>query len=173
MKTFIKIFFLIIILFPAVSYCAEDGNIKTITIDTKEVEGKLKAGAVLGYPMGITAGYRFSDVFELNGVLGSSFHDLTAGVNGLFTLFNMKISDEIFPFSVGPALYSHFDHHDGNNDKGNDDEYTKIDLLGIARVEYNFKKIPLNLFVEAGLGLEVVKFADPAGSFAIGVRYIF
>ncbi len=33
--------------------------------------------------------------------------------------------------------------------------------------------IPLNLFAEAGLGLEVVKFADPAGSFAIGARYIF
>ena len=59
-------------------------------------------------------------------MIGSNYHDLTVGVNGLFTLFNLKISGEIFPFSVGPGLYSHFDHHDGNNNKGNDDEYTKL-----------------------------------------------
>jgi len=178
MNSFVKFLLILSIIFPAVIYSAEysfaeEGDIKTITIDTKEVEGKLKAGVVLGYPTGITAGYRFSNVFEMNGVLGSNFNDFSLGVNGLFTILNLEISNEIFPLSVGPALYSHLDHHDGNHDKGNDDEYTKIDLLAIVRVEYSFKQIPLNLFVEAGLGLEVVKFADPAGSFAIGARYIF
>jgi len=152
---------------------AEEGEIKTIKLDTKEVEGKLKAGVALGYPWGLTAGYRFSNVFELNGTLGSDYNDFTMGVNGLFTLVNLDISNEKFPVSVGPALYSHFGYHDGNYDKGRDHEYTRIDLLGVARIEYSFDEIPLNLFVEAGLGLQLVRFTGPAGSFAPGVRYIF
>ncbi len=178
MNLFTKIIFISFIMLSvfnltAERLSAEEGEIKTVKIDTSKVEGKLKAGVALGYPWGLTAGYRFSNVFELNGTLGSDYNDFTMGVNGLFTIFNLDISNEKFPVSVGPALYSHFGHHDGNYDKGHDHEYTRIDLLGVARIEYNFDEIPLNLFVEAGLGLEVVKFADIAGSFAIGVRYIF
>lgn len=173
-----RIFFIIFLIICSSGFAAEKSiiekrEIKTITIDTTKVEGKLKAGVVLGYPLGVTAGYRFSNVFELNGIIGSNYDDLSLGVNGLFTLINLEISREIFPLSIGPALYTHFDHHDGSSNNGNDDEYTKIDLLGIARLEYSFKEIPLNLFVEAGIGLELVKFTDTAGSFAIGVRYIF
>jgi len=178
MNLFKRLILVILFVLPAAGYAAEkalteDRDIKTIKIDTKEVEGKLKAGVVLGYPWGITAGYRFSNFFELNGLIGNDYDDLTLGVNGLFTIFNLKISNEVFPFSVGPALYSHFDHHDGNSKNNSDDHYNKIDLLGIARMEYSFDEIPLNLFIEIGLGLEVVKFVDSAGSFGIGVRYIF
>ena len=152
---------------------AEEGEIKTIKLDTRELEGKLKAGVALGYPWGLTAGYRFSNIFELNGTIGSDYNDFTMGVNGLFTVVKLDISHEKFPVSVGPALYSHFGYHDSSDKNEKDDEYTRIDLLGVARIEYSFDEIPLNLFVEAGLGLEVVRFADIAGSFAIGVRYIF
>ena len=38
--------------FAAKQSFAEDSSVKTITIDTKEVEGKLKAGVMLGYPRG-------------------------------------------------------------------------------------------------------------------------
>jgi hypothetical protein len=178
MNSLTKILLILFIVLSVSGICteilsAEEGEIKTIKIDTKKVEGKLKAGVALGYPWGITAGYRFSNIFELNGTLGSDYNDFTMGVNGLFTVVKLDISNEKFPVSVGPALYSHFGHHDGNDKNGRDDEYTRIDLLGVARIEYSFDEVPLNLFVEAGLGLEVVKFADMAGSFAIGVRYIF
>jgi len=179
MNSFLKYFFIILILIPAVSFTAEksladDREIKTITLDPKEVKGKLKAGVVLGYPWGLTMGYRLSNFLELNGVIGSDYHDLTAGINGLFTLVNIKISDEIFPFSVGPALNTHFDHHDNSGRyHDRDDEYTKVDLLGVARIEYSFKQIPLNLFLEGGFGVQIYRFAETAGSFGIGVRYIF
>lgn len=178
MKYFVRTLIIISILIPSASFAegkslTEDRNIKTLSIDTKDVEGKLKAGVVIGYPVGGTAGYRFSNFFEINGVLGTDFDDLTFGLNGLFTVFNFKISNEVFPISIGPAIYSRFDHHDNNDHNGKDDKYTKIDLLGIARIEYSFRKIPLNLFAEAGCGLELVKFTDLAGSFAIGARYIF
>ncbi len=184
MRYFFKILFILIILIPGVSFAAEkslteDRGIKTISIDSKDIEGKLKAGVILGYPWGITVGYRFSNFFELNGVIGSDYDNFTMGINGLFTLINLKIYNETFPFSVGPTVYSHFGHHDGDHNYYNkhnhdsDEEYTKMDLLGIARLEYSFKKIPLNLFIEGGFGLQVYKFADTAGSFGIGVRYIF
>ncbi len=178
MHSITKIILIFFIMLSASIICtdilyAEDDGIKTIKIDTKKVEGKLKAGVALGYPWGITAGYRLSDIFELNGTVGSDYNDFTMGVNGLFSIVNLDISNEKFPISVGPALYSHFGHHDGNDKNGRDDEYTRIDLLGVVRIEYSFDEVPLNLFVEAGVGLEVVKFAEIAGSFAIGVRYIF
>jgi len=177
MSFLIRVVFLLLIMIPAVSYSAEsvteNREIKTISIDTKKVEGKLKAGVVLGYPWGITAGYRFSNFFEMNGVLGSDYNYFISGINGLFTIVNVKIAHEIFPLSVGPALYSHFGHHDRNSKFDRDDEYISIDLLGVARIEYSFKEIPLNLFIEAGIGMQVVRFADTAGSFAIGARYIF
>jgi len=177
MNSSIKIVFISLIMFFISGFAsgnlfAKDTEIKTIKLDTREVEGKLKAGVALGYPWGITAGYRFSNLFELNGTIGSDYNDFTMGVNGLFTLVNLQISHEKFPLSVGPALYSHFGYNDGIDKNGKDDEYTRIDLLGVARIEYSFDEIPLNLFIEAGLGLQLVRFTDPAGSFAIGVRYI-
>ena len=177
MNSFMRIFFIIFIILPSADFAAdksitEDREIKTITLDTKEFEGKLKAGIVLGYPWGITAGYRFSNFFELNSMLGSDYNDFTASVNGLFTIFNLKISHELFPLTIGPALYSHFGYHDGSK-HSSDGEYTRIDILGIARIEYSFKETPVNMFAEGGAGLEVVKFAGTAGSFAVGVRYIF
>jgi hypothetical protein len=174
-----RIVFTLLILIPVASSAAdrsitEDREIKTVTLDKNQSDGKLKVGLVLGYPWGITAGYSFSNYFELNGTLGSDYNDFIAGVNGLFTVVNLKISHEIFPVSVGPAVYSHNNHHDDGNDRhGRDDEYTSVDLLGVARIEYSFEEIPLNLFIEAGLGVQVIEYAETAGSFSIGIRYIF
>lgn len=178
MNLFARTISAVLIMLVAVSYSAvelraEDRDIKTIKLDTKEVQGKLKAGLALGYPWGLTAGYRFSNFFELNGTLGSDYKDFTAGLNGLFTLVNLDIKHEKFPLSIGPALYSHFGYYDGNDKNSSSDRYTRIDILGVARVEYSFDEIPLNLFIEAGFGLEVVRFVDTAASCAIGVRYIF
>lgn len=139
----------------------EDREIKTIRLDNKRGDDRLKAGLSLGYPFGLTAGYRFSNFFELNALAGSNYHDLTLGGSGLFTIANIDVSGEKFPLSIGPAFYSHF----GKN--------YRFDALATARLEYSFEEIPLNLFVEAGAGIRLVEFAGPAGSFAIGVRFIF
>lgn len=140
---------------------SEDREIKTIKLGTKRGNEKLKAGLSLGYPVGFTAGYSFSNYFELNGLIGSDYDDLTLGVSGLFTVVNIDIAGEKFPLSIGPAFYNYFG------------EKYKLDALVFARLEYSFEKIPLNLFVEAGAGIRLRKFADKAGSCALGVRYIF
>lgn len=139
----------------------EDRDIKTIKLDNKRGDDKLKAGLSLGYPFGVTAGYSFSNFFELNGLIGSNYHDFTVGGSALFTMAEIDISGEIFPLSAGPAVYNHFG------------KKYKLQTLAVIRLEYSFKDVPINLFVEAGAGIRVVEFAGPAGSFALGARYIF
>ena len=161
------------IIFPATLYAVEDSiendvdkDIKTVNIDTGKFENRLKAGLMIGYPIGITAGYKYSNFFELNGIVG--FNDgLTLGVNGLFTILNLNVSGEIFHLSFGPASYVYFGHKDKS------DDYLKLDILCLARIEYDFKQIPLNLFFEVGAGFEMIKLIDLAGSCSVGARYIF
>ena len=57
----------VIILSASMSLYAAD--VKTIDIDTSGLRGKMKAGVSLGYPTGLTAGYRFADPFEMNCML--------------------------------------------------------------------------------------------------------
>jgi len=143
---------------------------ETIDIDTGGLKGKVKAGLSLGYPTGVTAGYRFSDGFEMNGTLGTFFDGVTIGGNGLFTIAKFRLEGEVFPFSLGPAVYIHSHDH---SDHHHHHHHTHMDALCTARIEYDIKNAPVNLFVEAGLGLRVIEFADHAGSLAVGVRYIF
>lgn len=161
-------------LFTTISLYAAD-DVKTIDLDTSRLEGKVKAGVSLGYPIGLTAGYRFTDIFELNGTLGWDYDSAMLGMNGLFTVAKLKVEGELFPVSLGPALY--WDVHDGSHDDPHDKYYhhdhSHLDLLCILRFEYDFEEIPLNLFVEGGAGIRLLEDIGPAGSFAIGVRFIF
>ena len=165
---FIKILTLsILVMLTSVAYTQEqtpfggDRDIKTYSLDNERNDDKFKAGVSLGYPLGITAGYRFSNFFEINGLIGSDYNSLTAGGSGLFTVANIDISGNDFPLSIGPAFYAHF---------GDD---FKFDVLATVRFEYSFKEVPINLFIEAGAGLKVYEDFGPAGSLAIGIRYIF
>jgi len=160
---------LLLLSVTVVSYSAEN-TVDTIDIDASGLKGKVKAGISLGYPTGITAGYRVSNIFEMNGTIGTDFDGITLGGSGLFNIVKFRFEGEIFPLSIGPAIYIHDHDH---SDHHNKHHHTHLDVLCTARLEYDFKEIPLNLFVEAGLGLRVIEFADTAGSLAIGVRYIF
>lgn len=170
-----RILLTIAALFMLTNLYAED--VKTIDLDLagRKHDGKIKAGVSLGYPIGLTAGYRFTDLFELNGTLGWDYDSAMLGVNGLFTVAKLKVEGELFPLSVGPGLYWDVDDHSHNDrdDKWHDHDHSHLDLLCILRFEYDFEEIPLNLFVEGGAGVSVYEHFGPAGSFAIGVRFIF
>ncbi len=142
-------------------------GVKTIKLDNQRTDDKFKIGVVLGYPTGLTAGWRLSDTFEMNFVAGTHYTDFTIGVAPLFTIVNLSIADEIFPLSVGPAAYLVVDWN-GDLD---------MDILGNVRIEYSFKEIPLNLFLEGGIGIKLDfngnYLVHPQGSGALGIRYIF
>lgn len=157
---------IITLLITSLSLNAEEKEIKTFKLDGKQTAGKLKAGVSLGYPTGITAGWSFSNYFEANLLVATNFEGFTIGFSPLFTVINLEISNELFPLSIGPAVNFNIDG------KGED-----LDLLGIVRVEYSFKEIPLNLFLEGGAGIKMELGNDAdirfGGSGALGLRYIF
>ena len=69
-----------------------------------------KAGLAIGYPFGLTFGYRLANYLEANAFAGTHFHsDFAMGANLLFTIVNINMGDEVFPLSMGPALYCDFD----------------------------------------------------------------
>lgn len=163
-----RILIMAVMMILTISLNAEDKEIKTITVEGNELAGKLKAGIAFGYPTGLTAGWRLSNTVEANLLLATNFLGFTVGVSPLFTIVNLEIEDEIFPISVGPAVNLNLGFLNSNS----------LDILAMIRAEYSFVDIPLNLFLEGGLGVnigletsgEAINFG---GSAALGVRYIF
>jgi hypothetical protein len=135
---------------------------KTVKIEGGWLDDRAKLGLALGEPWGVVFGYHFTKTFEANILLGSrfKFDTFTIGGSGLFTLINFQIGKQIFPFSVGPAAY--FDFGDGMS----------MDALGVVRIEHSFD-IPLNLYLEGGVGYTLFNRTGFAWTTAVGARYVF
>ncbi|MDC7223156.1 MAG: hypothetical protein PQJ60_05400 [Spirochaetales bacterium] len=136
------------------------------TLDLGEAgKGKLKLGISLGTPMtGLTAGWQAGDTLELDLLVGSWGYDSVCLGGGLMiSLLDIKISDEIFPLTVGPFVYTGLSSGD-----------LLLSAGGVARVEYTFD-FDLNLYVESGLTVNISQLSDNPLSpvFGLGARYIF
>ncbi len=142
----------------------EDKEVKTLELPD---DGNFKLGLLIGYPSGVTAGYRFSNWFEANLTAGYNFINVQSAVvsvNGLFTMVNIPIGDAGFmPLSLGPQV---------NMILGKD---FFLETVADLRLEYTFEEIPLNLYAEFGMGIRF--FDNPAIDWAFnggfGVRYVF
>lgn len=147
------------------AFAGESGSdkkdIPEIRLDTEELAGKAKAGLALGYPFGLTFAYRPAERLEINALAGTHYDGLTLGGSLLFTLAVVNIQGELFPLSLGPALYARIGKEFG--------------LTGGAalRWEYSFTEIPLNLYVEAVPGVNFIDETSFYMGAAAGVRYIF
>ena len=131
-------------------------------------DGSFKAGLLGGVISGFTAGYRFSNWFEINGIAGWNWHHHDAGalgLNGLFTLVQLKAGDHgVLPLSFGPQVVFVV----GEN--------FAIETTADLRIEYTFSEIPLNIFAEGGGGIRL--FDLSGNSFvawhgSLGARYVF
>jgi len=140
----------------------KDDEVKTVTVDGRWLENRAKLGLAIGKPWGLVFGYHFTKSFEGNFLLGSNFNidGVTVGGSGLFTLVNLKLGEQIFPFSVGPAVYANFF------------STFNMDALGVARLEYTFKA-PVNLYLEGGAGINIFDDLNFGWTAAAGVRYVF
>jgi hypothetical protein len=141
----------------------EDRDIKTLQAPP---DGRAKLGVLLGYPSGVTFGYRFSNWFEGNATVGYSFTgsgSALISVNGLFTLVNIPLKNgEVMPLSLGPQINFLL----GNN--------FFMEAVADLRLEYSFPDIPLNLFGEFGFGFRFFDGNDwIAWNGGLGIRYIF
>jgi len=159
-----------VIVFPVMALAEETGDQlellkdepKTVKIDGSWLEERAKVGLAIGEPWGLVFGYHFTRTFEANILVGSrfSFDTFTVGGSGLFTLVKFQIGETVMPFSLGPAAY--FDFGDG----------TSMDALGVARLDYTFG-IPLNLYLEGGVGYTLFNRTGFAWTAAVGARYVF
>ncbi len=144
----------------------EDKEIKTLS--GEPLVGRAKLGVLVGVPFSVTFGYRFSNWFEGNLLVGWSPISSTSvaiGANGLFTLFNIPAGETVMPFSLGPQIVTYI----GSS--------FAMDIVADIRLEYTFVDIPLNLFAEIAPG---VRFNFTGGTTVtwallggIGVRYVF
>lgn len=194
-----KVLLLVAVLFTATLVFATDltgadqlagKRVESTSLNGAPAVGKLKAGVVAGTQEAATVGFRPSDKMEFNAVLGygifpyrytydwfgtstsytANYWAFTVGVNALFTVADIKISGQVFPLSVGPAVNLGFTAG-----------LFTIEPLGLVRWEYSFEKYPLNVFIETGAGVSFTisdnEYWDMAPSFVIqanaGVRYIF
>lgn len=139
----------------------EDKEIRQINLSTEDLEGRAKAGLALGYPFGVTFGYKLANYMELNVFAGSHFDDFSLGTNLLFTVVDISIKEEVFPLSVGPAVYFNIG-----------DEFNMA-LGASARGEYTFDEIPLNLYLEITPGFSFINDFDFYIASSLGIRYVF
>ena len=171
MKRTLAIMVAMIILVPVFAFAGQTGEdvemlqddeVRTVTVDGRWLENRAKLGLAIGKPWGLVFGYHFTRTFEGNLLVGSDFDidGVIVGGSGLFTLVNLKIGKELFPFSVGPAVYANFQSN------------FNMDALGVARFEYTFKA-PVNLYLEGGAGINIFDDIAFAWTAAIGVRYVF
>ena len=138
-----------------------DKKINLEQIDGR-LEGKAKLGFSIGTITGLTFGYQLSELLELNAAVDIfDFDSLSFSMNALIPLFDLEAGNNVFPVSAGPGIV----FRSGNREK--------TDILGIIRSEYNFSGIPLNLYIEGGLGIRIVPDLKAAGEAALGLRYIF
>ncbi len=141
----------------------EDREVKTLSVPE---DGRFKMGLLLGYPSGVTMGYRFSNWFEANLTAGYNFVNLDAGIlsaNGLFTMVNIPVGDAgVIPLSLGPQVNFIFGG------------VYYLEIVGDLRAEYTFEDIPLNLFLEFGVGVRLFEQGNwLAYNGGLGVRYVF
>lgn len=122
----------------------------------------MKVGVQLGYPTAFNVSYRFDKDSEVNAYVGyryGSYIDL--GANYLIRLASLMFEDDPLPLSLGPQVIF-----------GVGQNYFQLDALANLRLEASFRTIPLNLFIEAGLGMQILPSLDLTGSGALGVRLI-
>ncbi len=162
MRKIILIFLIIMVFYPVyVSAQTKDKDIPEINLSTAELEGKAKAGLAIGYPTGLTFGYRLANYLEVNAFLGTHGNDFTLGSSLLFTLADIRISNQILPLSAGPAVFASFD-----ND-------FSLMAGGAVRWEYTFEDAPLNLYLEAVPGVILIGDIRFAMASSLGIRYVF
>jgi hypothetical protein len=142
---------------------AKEKEPKTVKVDTDILANRAKVGVQLGQPHGIVFGYHFNKTIEGNILAGTNagFDYFVLGGNALFTVINFDVGKTVLPFSIGPAVFANFD------------DPFNMDILGVARLEYNFKDAPVNLYIEGGLGVNAFDNLDLGWTAAAGVRYAF
>ena len=136
-------------------------------------KGTLGLGLIFGEPTGIAGKLYLADDRAVQAAVGGSFYADAWQLNGEYVLHPWILQDRdtfVLPVYVGPGL--RFMYY--NEGRGGDAHFA-VGLRAVIGMLFDFKTVPLDVFVEVGGVLEY-DFADgfgPGFNVGAGVRYYF
>jgi hypothetical protein len=136
-------------------------------------KGTLGVGLIIGEPTGISAKLYLEDDKAIQGAVGSAFIGGGLQVHGDFVLHPLILQDResfVLPVYVGPGL--RFIQYSGGRDA---DSHFAAGLRGVVGMLFDFKDVPLDVFVEVAgvLEYDFTEGWGPALNAGAGVRYYF
>jgi hypothetical protein len=136
-------------------------------------KGTLGVGLIIGEPTGISAKLYLEDDKAIQAAVGSAFIGGGLQAHGDFVLHPLILQDResfVLPIYVGPGL--RFIQYTGGR---GDDSHFAVGLRGVVGMLFDFKDVPLDVFVEVA-GVVEYDFTEgwgPALNAGAGVRYYF
>jgi hypothetical protein len=137
-------------------------------------KGTLGLGIIIGEPTGITAKLYLQDDQAVQVAIGGSFIADAWQLNGEYVFHPWILQDRdtfVLPVYVGPGL--RFMRY--NEGRDSDNAHYALGVRAVVGLLFDFKNVPLDVFVELGGVLEY-DFSDGAGiggNIGAGVRYYF
>ena len=134
-------------------------------------KGTLGVGLVIGEPTGITAKLYLEDDQAIQGAVGPSFIGGGIELHAEYVIHPWILQDRdsfVLPVYLGPGIRG-IDYYGG---RGGDSHFA-IGLRGVAGMLFDFKEVPLDVFVELGGGVEYdfTESWGPVLNAGAGVRY--
>jgi hypothetical protein len=136
-------------------------------------KGTLGLGLIFGEPTGISAKLYLADDRAVQGAVGGSFYADAWQLHGEYVLHPWILQDRdtfVLPVYVGPGM--RFMYYNEGRDG---DAHFAIGLRGVIGMLFDFKTVPLDVFVEVA-GVIEYDFDDgfgPGLNVGAGIRYYF
>jgi hypothetical protein len=138
-------------------------------------KGSFGVGIVLGEPTGLCAKLYLDDDTAIQGALGFNFIDSGIQVNAEYVLHPWIVQERdafVLPIYLGPGL--RFIQYNGGR---SDDNHYAVGLRLVGGMLFDFKEVPLDVFLEIA-GVVEYDFKDGEGvelalNLGAGVRYYF
>jgi hypothetical protein len=137
-------------------------------------KGTLGLGIIIGEPTGITAKLYLQDDQAVQVAIGGSFIADAWQLSGEYVFHPWILQDRdtfVLPVYIGPGLRA-MRYNEG---RASDDAHYALGLRAVIGLLFDFKNVPLDVFVEVGGVLEY-DFSDGAGiggNIGAGIRYYF
>jgi hypothetical protein len=136
-------------------------------------KGTLGLGLIFGEPTGISAKLYLKDDQAIQGAFGASFYADAWQLHGEYVWHPWILQDRdtfVLPVYLGPGL--RFMRYNGG--RGGDATFA-MGLRAVIGLLFDFKNVPLDVFIEVGGAVEY-DFTDGVGggfNVGAGVRYYF
>jgi hypothetical protein len=160
---------------PAFDTAATDASDGAVATDAggRAEKGTLGLGLIFGEPTGVTAKLYLADDRAVQAAIGGSFYADAWQVHGEYVLHPWILQDRdtfVLPVYLGPGL--RFMYYNEGRDG---DAHVAIGLRGVIGLLFDFKQVPLDVFVEVGGVLEYDFDSGwgPGLNVGAGIRYYF